>query len=289
MSNKNHEPGRSRKRPAVSLDREAVTAAVAESGAVVRSLAETARAAGTSLLDAAGRRKDPRVKHLKKIRRARRRSIRFGAASTTTAVSTAGIAALSAPEWTLFVGGGSAALLAVPAVFAFGRLRRLRGQPVPVGVPGRRSLPQRGSAAFEPMSRLAGAEQSLFELLGILARSGTIAAEDVEEMIGVASDAVRGLDGVAVDIAALERAGAASASTRTHLRPGIEAAASDLAAGVNQYEDLVAAAARMTGPAGSTSKNVVDSHRRELLSATDRLQGWADALTELDEIRSRHR
>ncbi|WP_256983970.1 hypothetical protein [Rhodococcus sp. 15-649-2-2] len=289
MGRKEHESGRSRKRPAVSLDRDSITAAVAESGALVRSLAESARSVGTSVFDAAGRRKDPRAKHLKKIRRARRRGIRFGAASSTTAAGTAGLAVLSAPEWSLFVGGGGAALMAVPAVFAVTRLRRLRSQLVPVGIPARRTLPQRGSAAYEPMARLAGAEKSLFELLGILARSETIGTDEVEETIGVASDAAQGLEGVAVDIAALERAGAASFATREHLRNGIDSAAADLAAGVDQYEQLVAAAARMTGPAAFTSTTVVGVHRRELESATDRLQGWAEALTEIDRIRARHR
>ncbi|CCQ16751.1 putative integral membrane protein [Rhodococcus sp. AW25M09] len=241
------------------------------------------------MLDAAGRRKDPRVKHLKKIRRARRRGVRFGAASTTTAVGTAGMAVLSAPEWALYVGGGGAAFMAVPAVFALSRLRHLRSQPVPVGLPTKRVTPQRGSAAHESMTRLAGAEQGFFELLGILARSETIGSEEVEEMIGVASDAARGLEGVAVDIAALERAGAASVVTRDHVRSGITSAAADLAAGVEQYEQLVAAAARMTGPAGFASTTVAESHRRELASATDRLQGWAEALAEIDEIRARHR
>jgi hypothetical protein len=77
--------------------------------------------------------------------------------------------------------------------------------------------------------------------------------------------------------------------TREHLRGGIASAAAELATGVDQYEQLVAAAARMTGPAGSVSATVVESHRRELLSATDRLQGWAEALTEIDAIRARHR
>ncbi|MGV8870885.1 MAG: phage shock envelope stress response protein PspM [Rhodococcus sp. (in: high G+C Gram-positive bacteria)] len=255
----------------------------------MRSLAESARGVGMSMLDAAGRRKDPRAKHLKKIRRARRRGIRFGAASTTTAVGTAGMALLSAPEWTLFVGGGGTALMAVPAVFAVSRFRRLRSQPVPVGIPAKRTAPQRGSAAYESMMRLAGAEQSLFELLGILARSETIGSDEVEDMISVASGAARGLEGVAVDIAALERAGAASAATREHLRSGIGTAAVELATGVDQYEGLVAAAARMTGPAGFASTAAMESHRSELLSATDRLQGWAEALTELDQIRARHR
>ena len=196
---------------------------------------------------------------------------------------------LSAPEWSLYAGSGSAALMAVPAVFAVARLRRLRFQPVPVGMPAKRVLPQRGSAAFEPMARLAGAEKSLFELLGILARSETIGTAEVEETIGVASEAVHGLEGVAVDIAALERAGAASVATREHLRSGIDSAAADLAAGVDQYEQLVAAAARMAGPAGFSSTTIVDNHRRELESATDRLQGWAEALTEIDRIRARHR
>ncbi|MFY2789440.1 phage shock envelope stress response protein PspM [Rhodococcus sp. MALMAid1271] len=266
-----------------------MTAAVADSGAVVRSLAESARGAGMSLLAAAGRRKDPRAKHLKKIRRARRRGIRFGAASTTSAVGTAGLAVLSAPEWTLFVGGGSAAVMAVPAVFAVTRLRRLRSQPVPVGIPAKRMAPQRASAAYESMTRLAGAEQGFFELLSILSRSETIGADEIEEMIGVASAAARSLEGVAVDIAALERAGATSDVTREHLRSATESAAADLATGVEQYEQLVAAAARMTGPAGFASATVVETHRRELASATDRLQGWAEALTEIDQIRARHR
>lgn len=253
-----------------------------------RSLADTARVFGGSVLDAAAKRKDPRAKHLRKIRRARSRGIRFGTASATSAAGTAGMALLSAPEWTLLVGGGGAALFAVPAGFALARLRVLKARPVPIGMPVKRILPPRNSAAHEPMVRLAGAERSLYELLGILSRSESIRSEELEETVTVASDAVLGLSAVATDIAAMERAGASSAATRDHVRAGIDAAAADLAAGVRQYEDLVGAAARMTGPVGSTPSSMAEVQRMELLSATDRLQGWADALEEIAEIRSRH-
>ncbi len=137
------------------------------------------------------------------------------------------------------------------------------------------------------MVRLVGAQQSLFELSGILARAEFVDPVELAETNDVAEGAALALTEMAADIVAMERAADANARAGTHLVATIEASARDFDSGVDQYEELVAAAARLTNPGGVPS-NAVDRRRAELISATDRLEGWATALAELAEIRSRH-
>lgn len=183
--------------------------------------------------------------------------------------------------------GGTAAVLALPAAFAFGKFRRLRAQPLPPARPRKTVVPARSSAAHEPMVRLVGAQQSLFELSGVLARAEFVDPVELAETNDVAAGAARALAEMAADIVAMERAADANARAGTHLVATIEASARELDSGVDQYEELVAAAARLTSPGGVPS-NAVDRRRAELISATDRLEGWATALAELAEIRGRH-
>ncbi|MDJ0391792.1 hypothetical protein QMK17_00415 [Rhodococcus sp. G-MC3] len=260
---------------------------VSESVSVVRDAAGNARRIGESAAAAVSRWNDPRQKQIRRIRRARRRGSWFGSASGVSAVSTAGLAAASAPEWTMLATGGTAAVFAIPAVFAFNRFRRLRGQPLPVERPRKTVLPSRSSAAYEPINRLVGAQQSLFELSGILARSEFVDQVELTETNDVAAAAARALTEMASDIVAMERAADANARAGAHLVTTIAGAAGELLSGVDQYEDLVAAAARLTSPGGVPS-TAVDRRRAELVSATDRLDGWASALAELAEIRGRH-
>ncbi|WFR71489.1 hypothetical protein P9209_21565 [Prescottella defluvii] len=45
----------------------------------------------------------------------------------------------------------------------------------------------------------------------------------------------------------------------------------------------------MTAPAQSSSYTLLGQQRQDLLSASDRLEGWAVALGEVDEIDRRYR
>lgn len=260
---------------------------VSESVSAVRSAAGNARRFGASAMAAVERWNDPRQKQIRKIKRARRRGTWLGSASGVSAASTAGLAVASAPEWTMIATGGGAAVLAVPAVLAFGTFRRLRAQPLPASKPTRTALPPRGSAAHEPMSRLVGAQQSLYELSGILTRSEFVDSREVAETYEVASAAARALTDMASDIVAMERAADANARAGAHLAATVSNSAAELASGVDQYEELVAAAARSTNPNGLPT-TVVDARRADLVAATDKLEGWATALAELAEIRGRH-
>lgn len=260
---------------------------VSESAAVVRGAADTARRFGESAVNAVGRWNDPRQKQIRRIRRARRRGSWLGSASGVSAASTAGLAVASAPEWTMLASGGGAAVLAIPAVFAFSRYRRLRAQPLPAAKPGKMALPGRSSAAFAPMSRLAGAQQSLYELSGILMRSEFVDPAELAETDDVATAAARALVAMADDIVAMERAAGANARAGAHLTATIAGSAAELDSGVDQFEELVAAAARLTAPSPAHT-GAAAGRTAELVAATDRLEGWASALAELSEIRSRH-
>ncbi len=254
---------------------------------VVRAAAKSARRAGESAVHVIGRWTDPREKQIRRIRRARRRGAFLGSATGVATASTAGLAVASAPEWTMIATGGSAAVLAVPTAFAIASFRRLRSQPLPAGRLVKVILPPRTSAAFQSMGRLLGAQQSLHELIGILTRSEFLDAGEVAETADVASSAVRALTDMAVDIVAMERAAGSNARAGVHLGPTIANAAAELHIGVEQYEDLVSSAAKLTSPHGPRS-SVVAVRKAELTEATDRLEGWAVALSELAVIRDRH-
>ncbi|ORI12072.1 hypothetical protein BJD99_16250 [Rhodococcus sp. 1163] len=249
--------------------------------------ADSARRIGESVIEAAGRWNDPRQKQIRRVRRARRRRSWFGGATGASALSTAGLAVASAPEWTMIATGGGAALLAVPTVFAITRYKQLNSEPLPARKPGKSMLPARHSSAFTSMNRLAGAQRSLYELTGVLLRSESIASEDILETTEVAYAAAAALTDMSTDIVAMERAAESNIRAGAHLTNSISGAAAELEAGVDQYEELVEAAARLTSPTGMPS-SAVAARREELSSATDRLQGWAFALDELAEIRRRH-
>jgi hypothetical protein len=83
----------------------------------------------------------------------------------------------------------------------------------------------------------------------------------------------------------MERAVAASPSSRVSLQPTIDAFAAQLNHGVQQYSEMVNAAAQLVSSAnnGSVSSSPTwrQRYRDELGNATDRLMGWAQAFDEL--------
>ncbi|SEK34803.1 hypothetical protein SAMN05444583_101422 [Rhodococcus maanshanensis] len=261
--------------------------AAAANGAGVVAAGEVARTVSGSVASAVRKWSDPREKLLRKRRRANRRRVRYGAVSGASAVGTVGLVAASAPEWSLIVGGGATALFAVPAVAAWRTYRRLNGIPLPARTPVRRALPPVGSAAREPVGRLLGAQTGLQELLGVLTRSAVVAEEDIEQIGDTAASAAEALFAVADDVIAMERAGSTTAGLQ--LGDTIDATAARLSAGVEQYEELLASVAKMTVPATADSLGALERQRSEMLSASDRLEGWAGALEEIEAIRRRHR
>jgi hypothetical protein len=89
----------------------------------------------------------------------------------------------------------------------------------------------------------------------------------------------------ATEVASMERAAYYSESSRPYLVPTINAFTAQLSAGVRQYNEMVTAAAQLVSSAnGDTGIALATSQQRyraELVEATDRLIGWAQAFDEL--------
>ncbi|WP_441346811.1 phage shock envelope stress response protein PspM [Rhodococcus sp. W8901] len=275
-------------RPATSAFEESAGLAASAASAVT-SAGSVLREVGGTVADTMRRWSDPRERMLRKRRRARKRATRFGIASGAGVVGSASLAAASAPDWTIVATGGAAALFAIPAVVAVSTYRHLTSVPLPPATVTRQPLPPVGSAARAPMERLASAESGLHQLLGVLSRSAIVDAEEIDHTGETARSASSALRAVAADVVAMESAGRGTAAAAAHLQQSVRAAGEQLDIGVAQYEGLVTAAAKMTAPAQSPSYTLLDRQREELLSASDRLEGWAEALGEVDEIDRRFR
>lgn len=243
----------------------------------VRRVSDAAR----PVLDFARQWSDPRRRAERRIRRTRIRAAALGTASGSTAVGTVTVAAASAPEWLVVGGSGMTLLLGVPAALAYASYRRLRSAPLPPAAPGRRELPPACSAAREPMTRLAGFETSLHELLAVLARAGTVPAHDLDDTARIAASASESLTSVARDIVAMERAAAASPGAARHLESSVRATAQQLTEGVEQFDSLVAAAALLTAPSTGAGDHGSQPRQDALQFASDRLEGWAFGLERL--------
>lgn len=234
---------------------------------------------------------DPRERQLRKMRRAERRTVQYGTVSGASAVTTAGLAVASAPEWTLVAGGGAAALFAVPAVLAWKRFRNYRKAPLPPRQPGRRFVPY-GSVATGLMRRLMASEQSLYQLLLVLSGSQSVPPDEVGEISTAAWETADALEAAARDIAAMEHAASTAKHTYAHLESAIQGTVQRLNDGVVQYEALVEMAAKMASATSVTATSDpvggFARQRHDLMAATDRLEALAGALHELAGVRRRY-
>ena len=91
------------------------------------------------------------------------------------------------------------------------------------------------------------------------------------------------------EVVSMERAIANAPESRAHLAPTISAFTAQLDNGARQYNDMVTAAAQLvsaanTGPMSSSPMSQ-QRYRDELVNATDRLTGWAQAFDELGQLR----
>jgi len=196
------------------------------------------------------------------------------------------VVALAFAWWTFEVGnhpgvegseiflGGVTTLVGVSAVAAGTRwyqLERLPLPPLPAAPPP--ELPPVGSAARQPLDRLANRERALAELLALLGPSGVdVSAEAAQAAVTLRdyADRVR-----AVEMARDAVDGAAAAS----LDAAVGALRQRLEEGVSAYDRLVAVAAEAVsaGSAGSLDALAV----RRLEDAADTLAGLARGLREV--------
>ncbi|WP_081511620.1 phage shock envelope stress response protein PspM [Nocardia donostiensis] len=249
-------------------------------------LPDTLREAGEHALVAVRRWADPRERELRKRRRARRRSLRLGTASGITTVGAVGLIVVSAPAWAVVVFGGGAVALVTGTALSTRRYLRLRQLPLPRAAYLPRKLPPARSAVRAPMARLARAERALHELGEQLARTCRLPDDELADMLGTAASGAAALDALASDIAAMERAvdtlGRSNPDATAALSQNIAPALSRLDAGIAEYEQIVAAAGRILAvPATAVVRHEFEVIVADLRHAADRLDGWAQALTEL--------
>lgn len=235
---------------------------------------------------------DPRARHLRK----RKYALWFGLACTGATLALMGITAVlaswSTPAWALLIPGLMAVGMAFPATLAFLRVRRLRSLPLPPPRPANsRKLPPHGSAARPAMYALGASERGLFSLLGVLERGHLLPDEELLGLTEAANQAASTMTATAAEVVSMERAAAAHPDSRGYLVPTINAYTAQLGEGVRQYNAMVTAAAHLVsstnaGPnAAAASPMSTQRYRGELVGATDRMLGWADAFEQLGELR----
>ncbi|WP_322857746.1 phage shock envelope stress response protein PspM [Mycobacterium shigaense] len=229
---------------------------------------------------------DPRARLLRR----RRRALRWGLLSAAVCVFWAAVTALLA-AWGWFallleITGAIAVVMAIPATLLLFRYRSLRAEPLPPQRPANgRRLPPPGSAARPAMYALGASERGFFSLLGVIERGAMLPPAEIGDLTAAAQRTSAAMAANAAEVVSMERAAHASESSRAYLVPTINALTSQLSAGVRQYNEMVTAAAQLVSSAnGNGDAGLVAAHQRyraELVQATDRLIGWAQAFDEL--------
>lgn len=125
-------------------------------------------------------------------------------------------------------------------------------------------------------------------MLGVLQRGRLLPEQELGEIAAAAEQTSLTMAATAQEVVAMERAASASPRSRAHLAPTIASFAGQLAHGARQYDEMVTAAAQLvssvnSGPV-SHSPMAQQRYRDELVHATDRLQGWALAYSDLGEL-----
>ncbi|MFF0455682.1 hypothetical protein [Nocardia africana] len=244
------------------------------------------RDAGEFELHAVRKWADPRERELRRRRRVRRRSLRWSAASGVTALGTAGLVAISAPVWAVVVVGGGAAALVTGAAVSTRSYLELRRNPLPPAAFVPRRLPAVHSAARAPIARLVRAERAFHALGRQIEASGRIPADDFADTVATAASGAAALHALAGDIAAMEKALEVVATSQAGavLRRQSGAMVGRLESGVTEYEQLVAAAGHILAAGASQAPTPADDFGWAMFTlreAADRLDGWAQALTDL--------
>ena len=233
---------------------------------------------------------DPRAKLLRKRRWAFRLGVFFSLSAVFWVGVTAVLASWSTPVWALFIPSPIAVGAAFLATLALLRFRWLRGEPLP---PQRsrlaRRLPPWGSAARQPMAALAASQRGLTSMLGVMERGRMLPAEELHELRSAAEQTAATMAATATEVVWMERAVNSAPQSRAHLAPTIASFRMQLDRGAHQYNEMVSAAAQLVSAAnsGSMSSSPMSQrrYRDELVMATDRLTGWAQAFDELGRLK----
>lgn len=250
-------------------------------------LPDTLRGVGEQALVAVRKWADPRERELRRRRRTRRRSLRLGTASGLTTAGTVGLVLISAPAWAVVVvGGGAVALVTGTAVTARKYLQQRR-EPLPQATFVPRKLPPLRSAARASIARLVRAERALHGLGTQIARSGRLPEDDLQDTLDTAASGAAALHALASDVVAMERASTALGAN-SPLGEHVRTVSVRLDSGVIEFEGMVAAAARVLAvPESAAIADDLGWATVHLRDAADRLDGWAQALTDLADQRYR--
>jgi hypothetical protein len=232
---------------------------------------------------------DPRARLRRRRRRALRWGLIFSAGSVLWAAITAVLAAWGWFALLLEITGFIAAVQAIPATLLLLRYRWLKSEPLPAQRPaGVRRLPPIGSAARPAMSALGASERGFFSLLGVIERGEMLPAGEIRDLTAAANRTSAAMAATAGEVVSMERAAQYAETSRSYLVPTINAFTAQLGTGVRQYNEMVTAAAQLVssanrGPAvaGIGPVTAQQRYRAELVEATDRLLGWAQAFDEL--------
>ncbi|WP_410869709.1 phage shock envelope stress response protein PspM [Nocardia sp. A7] len=254
--------------------------------AQVGSVPATLRGVGEQALVAVRRWADPRERELRRRRRVRRRSFQLGTASGITTVGAVGLAVISAPAWAVVVIGGGAIAFVTGTAITARRYLELRGKPLPQAAFVARRSPGIRSAARAPIQRLLRAERALYDLGAQIARTRRLPEDELRDLLETASSGAGALHALAADVVAMEQAadtvGRANPDTVAALKNTVVGVLARLETGVVEYEQLVAAAARILAvPESSVLAYQFNGIVADLREAADRLDGWAQALTDM--------
>jgi len=234
---------------------------------------------------------DPRARLLRRRRRALRWGVIFGAGCLFWAVVTVVLAAWGWFALLLEITGAVSVLLAIPATLLLFRYRWLGSEPLPAERPvNTRRLQPPGSAARPAMYALGASERGFFSLLGVLQRGSMVPEDEIRDLSAAATKTSAAMAATAAEVVSMERAARNSASSRSYLVPTINAFTAQLNAGVRQYNEMVTAAAHLVSSANADGVAAPrQRYRAELVAATDRLTGWAQAFDELGGLPGRRR
>jgi hypothetical protein len=249
------------------------------------------REAGEHALVAVRRWADPRERELRKRRRVRRRSYQLGTVGGLTTAGAVGLVVISAPVWAVVVLGGGAVALVTGTALSARRYLQLRGAPLPQAAFIPRKQPPPWSTARGPIGRLVRAEKALHGLGAQIARSNRLPDDELVDMLETANSGAAALHALASDITAMEQAlGALARSTSVvadALTENMHLALARLDGGVAEYEQVVAAAGGILAvPESAVLRHNFDAIVADLRHAADRLDGWAQALTEVADQQS---
>ncbi len=117
------------------------------------------------------------------------------------------------------------------------------------------------------MAALAASERGLFSLLGVMERGRMLPVDKLRELTAAANQTAATMAATANEVVSMERASSSAPQSRAHLAPTITAFTTQLDHGVRQYNESQ------------------QRYRDELVNATDRLMGWAQAFDELGHLR----